>query len=268
MRKKLRLLPLLLLFLLLPGLVGCGGDDSQPYRVIEKLGTVQYGTVFRAGDRAAEPVIAAVRVLAAGGKLSELSNGWLGSDIISLDGDAAALDDIRPTLEARTLIVGVEESFCPIAYESDGEYIGLAVDMAKAIGELLGWEIRIQPISGTQLSAQLASGNIDCALGFGVEGLSADAFTVGDCFMQSEVVLAVPRDSKIRSVRGLKGLKIGSVKSYAAIEVVAKDEKCARYAQSVTAYLSPVRCLNALELGWCAAVCMDSIMLRSYYTVG
>ena len=174
MRKKLRLLPLLLLFLLLPGLAGCGGDDSQPYRVIEKLGTVQYGTVFRAGDRSAEPVIAAVRVLAANGKLSELSSGWLGSDIICLDGDAAALDDIRPALEARTLIVGVEESFCPIAYESDGEYIGLAVDMAKAIGELLGWEIRIQPISGTQLSAQLASGNIDCALGFGVEGLWLD----------------------------------------------------------------------------------------------
>ena len=258
-----RILALLLTAALALGLCACGEDPSV-YVIIDTVGEKNYGTIFRLGDRIAEPVCAAMSALAASGELSVYSTKWLGQDTITLRGSADAITALDEPPQPRMMIVGVEENMIPLSYLRDGEYTGMSVDIANAIGRLLGWEIRIQPINSNDLAAQLSSGNIDCALGFGMESVSPENYTFGDRYMASDIVLMVRTDSGVHKIKDLKGKKIGSVKDAAVIAALQGNEKIVKYVESVTAYLSPTRCMNALNNGWCAAVAMDRIMIKSY----
>lgn len=258
-----KILALLLAAALGIGLCACGEDPSV-YVIIDTVGEKNYGTVFRLGDRIAEPVCAAMSVLAASGEMSVYSTQWLGEDRIVLRGSSSAISDLEEPPQPRMMIVGVEEDMIPLSYQRGGEYVGMSVDIAKALGRLLGWEIRIQPINSRDLAAQLSSGNIDCALGFGMESVSAEHYTFGDCYMTSEVVLMTRTDSGVHKIKDLKGEKIGSVRDAAIIAALQGNSKVVKYADSVTTYLTPARCMNALNNGWCGAVAMDRIMIRSY----
>lgn len=257
---------LLLLLALLLGLCACGGEQG-PYRVLETIGQKHYGLVFRQGDKLAAPVNAAMSVLAANGTLSQLSTGWLGSDIISLEGDAEALMQLQmaQAIEPRILIVGVEEDFRPLSFSEGEGYIGMSADIAGKIGELLGWEIRLQPISGSEIGPQLASGNIDCALGFGVEKIDTAKYDVGSCYMTTDISVAVRGDSEIKKLKDINQQRVGTIQDESVIAAAQADEKLARYASGATRYLTAARCMNALDNGWCAAVVMDSIMLKEYF---
>lgn len=247
-------------------LCACGGDEG-PYRVLETIGEKQYGLIFRKGDKVSEPVNAAMSVLAANGSLTQLSIGWLGEDIIGLEGDIEALMQLEMAapIETRVFIVGVEKDARPLAYTEGEGYIGMSCDLAKAIGELLGWEVRLQPILSDELETQLSSGNIDCALGFGVEGIDTGKYDVGSCYMKSSIQVAVRSDSEVKKLRNLDGMKVGTVLDDSFIRAAQSNEKLAKYADSATTYFSVTRCFNALDKGWCAAVALDEIALNAYF---
>jgi len=258
-----KILCLLLTAVLVLSLCACGEDPSV-YTIIDTVGEKRYGTIFRLDDRVAEQVSAAMSVLAASGELSVLSTQWLGQDAICLAGSADAITALPEPPQPRTLIVGVENEAMPLSYTRDGEYTGMSVDIAVAIGRVLGWEIRLQPISSQDIAAQLSSGNIDCALGFGLDSVSAEAYTLGECYMTSEIVLMTKTEYDVHRIKDLEGEKIGAVKDAAVIAALEANEKVVKYVESVTAYLSPTRCMNALDKGWCAAVAMDRIMIKAY----
>lgn len=263
MGKSWRIFALLLALALGAGLCGCG-EDPAAYKIIGGVGEKEYGLIFRLDDRVAEPVNAAMSVLAASGELGILSAQWLGQDIICLKGSADAINALEEPPEPRELIVGVEEDLMPLAYQREGEYAGMSVDIAKAIGRLLGWQIRVLPISSHDVAAQLSSGNVDVALGFGLGSVNAGRYTLGECYMKSEIVIMTRTDYKVHRIKDLKGEKIGSVKDAAVITALENNDKIVKYVESVTAYLSPQRCMNALNNGWCAAVAMDRIMIKAY----
>lgn len=258
-----RIFALVLALVLAAGVCGCG-EDPAAYKIIGGVGEKEYGTVYRKDDRVAEAVNAAMSVLAASGELSVISMQWLGQDSICLKGSADAINALEEPPEARELIVGVEEDTMPLAYPREGEYAGMSVDIAKAIGRLLDWQVRIQPISSQDIAAQLSSGNVDVALGFGLGSVRAEAYTLGECYMKSEVVIMTRTDYKVHRIKDLKGQKIGSVKDAAVIAALEANDKIVKYVESVTAYLSPQRCINALNNGWCAAVAMDRVMIKAY----
>lgn len=264
MKKKLLSLILMILSSVLT-LAACSGSGDKPYRVIETLGQAQYCAAFRADDPVADEVCAALSVLAADGTIASLSQQWIGEDLSCLSGDKNALEKLESRSERTSLIIGVEEEFRPLSYSDGGEYMGFTVDLARRIGALLGWDIRIQPMAASELTAQLVSGNVDCALGFDTEGADVSKLRVGECYMESSIVLASLSDGDVKHIRDLKDLKIGAVKGTSAVSAAASSEKAAKYAQSITAYLSPLRCINALREGWCAAIAMDEIMLEAYF---
>lgn len=260
-----KLLPVLLVLALLLGLCACGGGGNQAYRIIETIGTKQYGTVCRAGDRTAQVIDAAMSVLAANGTLSSLSLSWLGQDLISLEGDINALNELQEELQPRKLIVGVEADLKPIAYQEDGQCQGMSVEIAKAIGQLLGWEVSLQPIGDGDIGTQLSAGNIDCALGFGTESVSREKYAVGQCYMESQIAVAVYAGSAVDSLKDLKGQRIGTICDPSVQAALSASEKVTKYASGATVYLSTTRCMTALEKGWCGAVALDTLTLSQYF---
>ena len=255
---------ILLALVMLAALVGCGQTEYAAFRALEVLGEKQFCAICRGGDKLAPVLDAALRTLAGNGTLPSITARWLGSDRSCLEGDANALRALEELPEPRRLIVGVEADYRPLGYTENGELQGMSVDLANALGELLGWELLILPIGPDEISAQLVSGNVDCALGFDAGLVSASKFSVGTPYLKSDIVLAVRSESEIKRVRDLKDCRIGIIGDPAVISAVRSSEKLTKYASGATEYLSLERCINALDNGWCAAIAMDSLMLSFY----
>lgn len=161
----------------------------------------------------------------------------------------------------RRLIFGVEQDFVPMAFEESGTLRGMSVDLGTALGRSLGWEVAFQPIAPGEVETQLASGNIDCALGFDPATVRTGRYTLGVSYMESDVVVAVRADSEYRRFRDIQGQRVGTIEDPVIVSLLRENEKVSRYASGATVYLSAQRCLNALDYGWCGAIAMDRLML-------
>lgn len=259
-----KFIALFLALLLLLSLCACGGKTGAGFRTLDVVGTKYYSTICRGGDKLAPVIEAAMSTLAGNGTISALSIQWLGKDRCCLEGDAGAFAALEELPEPRTLIIGVEQDFRPIAYEENGEAKGFCVDIAMAVGALLGWETRVQSISPDEVAAQLSSGNVDCVLGFDSGLVSAEDYSIGGCFMESDILLAVRTESEIKRVRDLKGLRVGTINDPAVLRAIRSSEKLTKHAEGATEYLSLSRCIEAMDKEWCAAVVLDSLMLAYY----
>ena len=260
---------LILALVMLAALCGCGQTEYAAFRALETIGEKQFAVICRGGDKLAPVISAAMETLAGNGMLSSVTARWLGKDRSCLEGDAGALQALKATLEeplpeTRRLIVGVERDYDPIGFTENGQPQGLCVDLANALGELLGWDILIIPISADEVQANLVSGNVDCALGFDGSLVKADKFTVSAPFLKSDIIVAVRAESEVKRLRDLKDCRVGVVGDPAVLSAVRSSEKLTKYASGATEYLSIERCINALDMGWCAAIVMDSLMLSFY----
>ena len=259
-----KLIALLLAFLLCLSLGACGKPEPGIFRSLETIGVKHYSVICRGGDKLATVIDAAMESLAGNGSLSAISVRWLGSDRTCLKGDPGAVAALGELPEPRLLTIGVESEFYPIAYLEGEEHRGLCVDIAYAIGELLGWDVQILSISPNEVSTQLSSGNIDCAVGFDSGLVKATEYSAGECFLESNILLAVRSDSEVKHVKDLAGSRVGTISDPSVLKALRSDEKLTKYASGATEYLSLARCIEALDKGWCSAVVLDALML-SYY---
>ncbi len=259
-----KIIALLLVLALTLSLCACGQEQIGVFTVLKEVGEKHYATLYRQNDKVSQVVEAAMSVLAANGTLANISQSWLGSNKISLSGDADALTAIEEMPPSRTLIIGVDTDAPPYAYYSGGQLVGMSVDVARAIGSVLGWNVQILPVGSSEIETQLASGNIDCALGFAPECVSSESYTVGAVYMSGTIVLVVPQNSSVSAIRKIADRRVGTINDPALEAILAADDDVARHSSGITVYLTPPRCLSALENGWCVAIAMDELTLQSY----
>lgn len=259
-----RILALLLAAVLCIGVSGCGKEEVGAYTVLEEIGTKEYALIYRSDDVIPEVVEAAISSLAASGTLSRIAANWLGSsEYVNIEGNFSAISDIELP-PARTLIIGVDTDAPPFAYTSGGESVGFAVDLAKAIGSVIGWDVKIIHISSSEIGTQLASGNVDCALGFSPLCVDQSKYVVGTVLMKSEIVLAVPEGSNVKSIRRIRGERIGTISDPALENAITAHDKISKHSDGATVYVTPPRCISAMDNGWCVAIVMDILMLKAY----
>ena len=259
-----RILALFLAAALCLGLCACGKEQIGSYTVLDEIGTKQYASIYRSDDAVAQVVEAALSNLTATGTLSRICSTWLGSDRIIRKGEADALSQIELP-ESRSLNIGVDTDAPPFAYSNAlGTLEGFSVEAAKAIGSLLGWNVKIIPVKSSELETQLSSGNIDCALGFDPKCVNASKYTVGEVLLESAIIIAVPTGSDVKSIRRIKGQRIGTISDPALESAIAANDKISKHSDGATVYLTPPRCISAMENGWCVAIVMDVLMLKAY----
>jgi len=263
--KMKRILALILAAALCLGISGCGKEQLGSYTVLEEIGTKEYATIYRMDDVITPVVEAAVATLAATGVLSRIASTWFGSDTILTEGSVTALDDLEEMPPNRTLNIGVDTDAPPFAYTgSSGKLVGFSVDAANAIGSLLGWDVRIIPVKSSEIETQLSSGNIDVALGFSPLCADSEKYDLGHVFMKSDIVLAVPENSEVKNIRRIRGERIGTISDPALENAISAHDKISKHSDGATVYLTPPRCISALENSWCVAIVMDSYMLKAY----
>ena len=254
---------LLVLCLSLP-LFGCGGGTSYGVKAVQTLVEQQYSLAFRNNDPTIYYVVAAIKVLAAQGKVDELATKWLGGKLINFEKDAAALDDLLVPKD-KTFIIGVDVNSFPFVYSSNGTLWGFDIELAIAVTDLLGWTLKEQVIEKEKVYDELASGNIDCAWG----GIALDEKEVASGiyarygpYISNQIVIAT-RDSSIGS--NMKGKTLAMPSTTEAMNALNSDSRLAsRLGNVIRLVGGTMECFNYLYSGKCDAILTDSTAILYY----
>lgn len=219
-----RILCILLALALCLCLCGCGGS-SREVRTVTVLVEQDYSLAFRTGDPTAYYVVAAIEALNAEGKVDELSVKWFGTRLVSFGDDGEALGKLDPA-EPRSFIIGVDTNSFPMAYLTNGQCWGFDIELATAVCERLGWELKIQSIEKENVYIELSSGNIDCAWG----GIALDPQEVADGkiaqygpYVHNDIVIAKRGDAFIENKYMLANKALAMCSTQEAMDALQTD---------------------------------------------
>ena len=266
MKKKTRVAAFVLSILLLMSITGCETVGNNKYRAADKLAQQEFCVAFRLDDKAGDAVIAALKVLQASGKVSELSAKWFGEDVSLLKGDEAALDKLEEKPETRTFNIGYDEGRLPFSGKTNGGMAtGFDVELAREVCKQLGWKAKFLPIDVSQAVVELNSGNVDCVWGgFAYDKTEADIYQ-SPVYLKNTVVLASLRTSGVRSASGLKG-KTLTLSENGYFNALLEDNKSLSEKPEYIVKIpgGTEACFKALNDGSCAAIITDLAALDYY----
>ena len=256
---------LMLVLCMALSLAACGG--SYGLKIVETLVEQEYSLAFRTGDRAANYVAAAIEELAAEGKVAELSAKWFGDRIIDFRKTPGALEKIGMP-EPRDFIIGLDVNSFPMAYVANGEYWGFDVQMAMAVCEKLGWNLKMQPIEKENVYVELSSGNIDCAWG----GIALDEDEVNQGiyyqygpYVKNDIVIASREGSIVWNKLMLSGKRMVMCSTPEALAALNTDEKLSKRMGQITRLAGgTTECFDYLFSGKCDTILTDSTAIYYY----
>ena len=219
-----RILCILLLLALCVSMAACGGSPRE-VQTVATLVEQDYSLAFRTGDPTAYYVAAAIEVLNAQGLIDELAVKWFGSRIVTFGKNAEALQRLE-TPTQRDFIIGVDINSFPMAYMTGGQYWGFDVELAMAVCEELGWDLKIQPIEKENVYIELSSGNIDCAWGgiaLDPEDISAGRVARYGPYVHNDIVIAKRGDAFIENKYMLSHKALAMCSTQEAMDALQTD---------------------------------------------
>lgn len=261
MKKFIRVAALFLIaIMLLPASACSQKAEVTGYVTVQSLGKANFSMAFRKDDRLCGEVSAAMRVLAAEGKLAQLSHQWFGEDLIALEGDSGALAVVGEIFP-RTLIVGYDAVGEPMCWTDKESVSGFDADMIRAVCQTLGWEVKFIAIDTASAEVELAAGNVDCVVGS--FGLSGDKVSFSPEYLKNEAVLVARADSGITKAKKLKNKTLG-VPRDGAVEAALQGSELAGLPANTASYISAHSCFAALDSGLCDAVLVSSTAAKYF----
>ncbi len=253
-------------------LAGCSSKKAEYVVLDEALSDEVYAIGFRKNDQTLRDAVQQALVeLKKDGTAAEISNTWFGEDITIIPDTftptESSDDSLAKVKEKGEFVLGLDDSFPPMGYDKDGEIVGFDIDLAKAVCEKLGVELKLQPINWDQNVSELNSGNIDCIWnGMSVDDEREEAMNLSEPYMENRQVVVTLKENNINSLEDLKDksviLQAGStaVKALdgrADIKATLKDGKANEVDNNVVA-------MYELSKGTGDAVVMDEIVARYY----
>ncbi|MCL1829245.1 MAG: transporter substrate-binding domain-containing protein [Oscillospiraceae bacterium] len=244
-------------------LCSCDNETGGEYRTIETVAQDRLTIAFRKGDRLRDTVTAALKVLADEGVTAQISVRWFGRDITMIEGRRSATAELGYTIEPRTFIAGLCASGPPMNVRQQDKYSGFDAELAAAVCEKLGWELKLRAVLPENAAVELAAGNIDAAWGLG--GADADAFDLSPPYTDNRTVLIVPSRSGIKKTGHLNGKTLGIRNSDTYL--LETGAAFISGMEKINVYFDSGALFTALNNGQCDAVLTDSLVLAYYLFV-
>ena len=111
-----------------------------------------------------------------------------------------------------SITIGFDNTFVPMGFEEkNGQYAGFDIDLAQAVSEKLGIQIKFQPIDWDMKETELQNGTIDAIWnGYTAtdERKEKVAFTIP--YMENQQVLVSKKTQNIHLVSDMKGKVLGA----------------------------------------------------------
>lgn len=171
------------------------------------------------------------------------------------DGDADRSASEIKTVKEGVLTMATNATFPPYEYYEGSEIIGIDAEIAKAVANKLGLELKIEDMEFNSIIIAVTQGKADIGLaGMTVTDERKEAVDFSDSYATGIQAVIVPEDSSIQSIDDLTGKKIG-VQLATTGDIYAKDDFGE---ENVEAYNKGADAVMALKQGKVDAVIIDN----------
>jgi polar amino acid transport system substrate-binding protein len=190
----------------------------------------------------------------------------VGCSSSSSESKSEGKSDAKST-EKDTLIIGIDDTFAPLGFRDEkNEIVGFDIDYAKAAGEKMGVDVKIQPIDWKSKETELNSGRIDLIWnGYTITDERKEKVLFTKPYLKNSQVVVTLADSKLAKLEDLAGEKVGIQALSSAVDALnanpVKDK-----ISSVTEYDTNVLALNDLKAGRVDAVVIDEVVINYFMT--
>ena len=180
---------------------------------------------------------------------------------------STAAKDVKGAAESKKLVVGFDKSYPPYGFVGDdGEYTGFDLDLAKAVADKQGWEVKYEAIDWDAKVLELNSGSVDVLWnGVSITEERKQEMDFSRPYLANQQVIIVKADSDIADIASLAGKIVGLQKGSSALDALNKNEIASQVA-SVQEYADNVTALTDLSIGRLDAVVLDEVVARYYET--
>ncbi|MFO7612730.1 MAG: ABC transporter substrate-binding protein [Clostridia bacterium] len=168
-------------------------------------------------------------------------------------------------LEDGILHIAVDDTYPPMEYvNEDGEQVGFDIDLAKAIGEKLGVEIKFISSAWDGIFTGLAAGMYDVII-------SSVSMTNGRLetmdfskpyLANGQVIVVKPGDDSISTGDDLAGKKVGVQLGTTADDAVIKQMEAVDF--EVVKYNDIIGCFNAMKINAIDCIVVDVAVAMEY----
>ena len=140
---------------------------------------------------------------------------------VSNDADVS-LEKIK---EAGKIVVGLDIAFPPMGFQDENnEIVGLDVDLAKAVGEVLGVEVELRPIDWKAKELELKSGKIDVIWnGYTITAARKEEVLFSEPYLENKQIIIVKADSSISKKADIASGKVGLQTGSTAEDAIKND---------------------------------------------
>ncbi|WP_105144207.1 ABC transporter substrate-binding protein/permease [Streptococcus suis] len=210
----------------------------------------------------------ALAVMKEDGTYEKIMNTWLGSSTASADttdyssrltltGDANT--KATPVKSSYTIVA--DSSFAPFEYQDEnGDYVGIDMELIKAIAEQQGFTITIQnPGFDAALNA-VQAGQADAVIaGMSITDARKEIFDFSDAYYTSNILLAVKNGSDITSYENLSGKTVGAKNGTASYTFLEENKD--KYGYTLKAFDEASGMYDSLNSGSIDALMDDEAVL-------
>lgn len=180
------------------------------------------------------------------------------SSSLKLSGDASA----KATPVKSSYKIVMDSSFAPFEYQNDsGKYEGIDIDLIKAIAKQQGFNIEISnPGFDAALNA-VQTGQADGVMaGMSITDARKEIFDFSDAYYTSNILLAVKKESSVKSYDDLSGKTVGAKNGTSSYTWLS--EHAAQYGYTLRAFDEASTMYDSLNSGSIEALMDDEAVLR------
>lgn len=163
----------------------------------------------------------------------------------------------------KVLRVGTNAEFAPFEFqdEKNKEYVGFDIDLMKAVGKQMGYEVQIQNMGFDGLIPALEGGNIDViASGMTINDERSKKVAFSKAYYKSGLTIAVKKDNE--AIKGFKDLEGKNIAAQIGTTGAAEAKKIAN--AKVREFNSAPEAFMELKTGGADAVINDK-PVNDYY---
>lgn len=136
-------------------------------------------------------------VVLAGSARGLLRLSGCGGDTPTPTATPAADESLQKVLDKDELIIGLDVAFPPMGFLNEkNEIVGFDVDLAKAVGEILGVNVQLRPIDWKSKELELKSGKVDVLWnGYTITDARKKEVLFSDPYLNNKQIIIVKTDS-------------------------------------------------------------------------
>lgn len=161
------------------------------------------------------------------------------------------------------IVIGLDDTFAPMGFRDEANnLVGFDIDLAKAVGEILGVTVEFKPIDWNAKEMELSSKNIDCIWnGMSATPARQESMSLTNKYLNNRIVImTLNGEVKVASAADLANYKVGTQADSAALEVMLANEAIDSFKDNISEYPTYDEAILDMEAGRIDCIVVDEVL--------